>query len=36
LETLPEKMQEYIDSGVRLGWLFKFGSGQIINRKNFG
>ena len=22
LQTLQEKMQEYIDSGVRLGWLF--------------
>ena len=22
LETLHEKMQEYMDSGVRLGWLF--------------
>jgi Uma2 family endonuclease len=22
LETLQEKMQEYIDSGVRLGWMF--------------
>jgi Uma2 family endonuclease len=22
LETLQEKMQEYLDSGVRLGWLF--------------
>ncbi|NJL20022.1 MAG: Uma2 family endonuclease, partial [Leptolyngbyaceae cyanobacterium SM1_3_5] len=22
LETLQQKMQEYLDSGVRLGWLF--------------
>ncbi|MBW4619806.1 MAG: Uma2 family endonuclease [Cyanosarcina radialis HA8281-LM2] len=29
LETLQEKMQEYLDSGVRLGWLFNPQNQQV-------
>ncbi len=29
LETLQEKMQEYLESGVRLGWLFNLQDQQV-------
>jgi Uma2 family endonuclease len=35
LDTLPEKMQEYLDSGVRLGWMFNPQAQQVtIYRPN--
>lgn len=35
LQTLQEKMQEYLENGLRLGWLINFQDGQAeIYRQN--